>query len=328
MAIKGSGSSLSFSEIEAEFGTNGSRSLGSYRLTQNVGSLSNLPLDSGIPTSGQIKLSDFYGKRLNMVVDCFSGGEETRKIAKNDKWNNNQVTVIGGFRSKKEGGSKIIINVNKKFCSNKDATTRCALRTGSWDGSSTVQVDVGSSGRILGSGGDGGRGQNGIDGSAQAGFTGTSGLGIEVNNVTVNVASGGIIRAGFGGGGGGGGGRQSDKNADRRASGGGGGGGAGCPPGNGGPGGNVGAGGGAGSAGTETTGGGGGGGGNNANQAYGASGGSGANLGGNAGGGGSSQTGGGSAGGNGAAIRRVSGFTVNINNSGSITGSTSATGVS
>ena len=199
MAIKGSGSSLSFSEIEAEFGANGSRSLGSYRLTQNVGSLSNLPLDSGIPTSGTIKFSNFYSKRLNVVVDCFSGGEETRKIAKNDKWNNNQVTVIGGFRSKKEGGSKIIINVNKKFCSNKDTTTRCALRTGSWDGSSTVQVDVGSSGRILGSGGDGGRGQNGIDGSAQAGFTGTSGLGIEVNNCTVNIASGGIIRAGFGG---------------------------------------------------------------------------------------------------------------------------------
>ena len=219
MTIKSSGSSLAFSEIESEFGSNGSRSLGAYRLSQSVGSLSNLPLDSGVPTSGAIKFSDFYSKRLNVVVDCHSGGEETRKIAKNDKWNNNQVTVIGGFRSKKEGGSKIIINVNKKFCSNKDATTRCALRTGSWDGSSTIQVDIGSSGKILGSGGDGGRGQNGIDGSAQAGFNGSSGLGIEVNNCTVNIASGGIIRAGFGGGGGGGGGRQSDKNADRRASG-------------------------------------------------------------------------------------------------------------
>ena len=235
MTIKSSGSSLAFSEIEAEFGSNGGRTLGNYRLTQSVGSLSNLPLDSGIPTSGQIKFSDFYGKRLNMVVDCFSGGDETRKIAKNDKWNNNQVTVIGGFRSKKEGGSKIIININKKFCSNKDATTRCALRTGSWDGSSTIQVDLGSSARVLGSGGDGGRGANGIDTSGQSGFTGTSGLGIEVNNCTVNVASGAIIRAGFGGGGGGGGDRQVDKGQDRRASGGGGGGGAGCPPGAGGP---------------------------------------------------------------------------------------------
>ena len=92
MAIKSSGSSLSFSEIEAEFGANGSRSLGAYRLSQSVGSLSNLPLDSGIPTSGTIKFSDFYSKRLNVVVDCFSGGEETRKIAKNDKWSNNPVS--------------------------------------------------------------------------------------------------------------------------------------------------------------------------------------------------------------------------------------------
>ena len=100
MAIKSSGSSLSFSEIEAEFGSNGTRSLGSYRLSQNIGSLSNLPLDSGIPTSGQIKFSDFYSKRLNIVVDCHSGGREDRIVAKNDKWNNNNLTVVGGFRSK------------------------------------------------------------------------------------------------------------------------------------------------------------------------------------------------------------------------------------
>ena len=112
MTIKASGSSLSFSEIEAEFGQNGGRSLGGYRLTQSVGSLSNLPLDSGIPTSGQIKFSDFYSKQLNVVVDCHSGPQEDRKSAKGDKWNNNEVTVIGGFRTKKEDGSKIIINVN------------------------------------------------------------------------------------------------------------------------------------------------------------------------------------------------------------------------
>ena len=60
MTIKSSGTQLSFSEIEAEFGSNSERSLGDYRLTQNVGELSNLPLDSGVPTSGEIKFSDFY----------------------------------------------------------------------------------------------------------------------------------------------------------------------------------------------------------------------------------------------------------------------------
>ena len=332
MAIKNSGNSLSFSEIEAEFGQNGGRSLGGYRLTQNVGSLSNLPLDSGIPTSGQIKFSDFYGKRLNVVVDCHSGGREDRKSAKGDKWNNNAVTVIGGFRSKKESGSKIIINVNKKFCSDKSNQINCALKTGSWDSTATVQVDVGSSGQVLGAGGDGGKGADGINNNGNSGGNGTSGLGIEHNNVVVNIASGGILRAGFGGGGGGGGHRQVDKRRDRRAGGGGGGGGAGCPAGNGGPGGSTGGGFGGGSgqpggSGSETSGGGGGGGGNNEGEAVGGVGGPGGQPGSNAGSGQSRATSGGGPGGNGAAIRRISGYNVTINNSGTIQGGTTDTGV-
>ena len=215
MTIKSSGNPLAFSEIETEFGANGTRSLGSYRLTQSVGTLSNLPLDTGIPTSGTIKFSDFYGKQLNIVVDCFSGGRQDRITAKNDKWNNNNLTVIGGFRSKKEGGSKIYINVNKKFCSDKFNVNNCALKTGNWDSTATVQVDLGSNARVFGAGGDGGSGSQGVNNNGSPGGSGTSGLGIDSNNITVNVASGAIIRAGFGGGGGGGGGSQQDKNADR-----------------------------------------------------------------------------------------------------------------
>ena len=326
MALQGSGQ-ISFSQIENEFGQNGERSLGDYRTSQSVGELSNLPLDSGIPTSGQIKFSDFYSKRLNIVVDMHSGGDEFRKSAKNDKWNNNNLTVIGGFRSKKEDGSKIIVHVNKKFGSDKSSVTNCAVRTGSWNSSSTIQVDVGGEGQILGAGGDGGQGGVCLGGGSPGG-TGTSGLGIDHNGVTVNVLSGGIIRAGFGGGGGGGGGRQTDKGSDRRASGGGGGGGAGFPAGNGGQPGNGCANGSSGSSGNETTAGDGGGGGNNGNQAYGATGGEGGQFGEAANNGGSSQAGGGSGGGDGAAIRRVSGFSVTINNSGTIQGDQNATGVS
>ena len=326
MALQGSGQ-ISFQNIEDEFGQNGSRSIGAYRLTQNIGTINNIPLDAGIPTSGEIKFSDFYGKRLNIVVDCFSGGREDRKSAKNDKWNNNAITVVGGFRSKRESGSKIIINVGKKFCSDKNGVNNVALRTGSWDGSATVQIDVGSGGQILGAGGDGGNGNNAY-GSGSPGGDGSSGLGVDVNNCTVNVQSGGIIRAGFGGGGGGGGGRQRDKGRDRRTGGGGGGGGMGCPSGNGGSGSQ---GGGGGGNGTETSGGGGGGGGNNDNQAYGGAGGSGGQAQGGAGSGGRgfSQGGsGGSGGASGAAIRRISGFNVTINNSGTIQGDTNATGIS
>ena len=327
MTIKSSGSSLAFSEIEAEFGANGSRSLGSYRTTQNVGQLSNLPLDSGIPTSGQIKFSDFYSKKLNVVVDMHSGGDEFRKSAKSDKWNNNNVTVIGGFRSKKESGSKIIIHINKKFGSDKNGVNNCAVKTGSWSAAS-VQVDIGGSGKVLGAGGDGGQGGECLN-NGQNGQSGSSGLGVEHNGITVNVLSGGIIRAGFGGGGGGGGGQQVDKGSDRRASGGGGGGGAGFPAGNGASavGGCGGSQPGGGANGSETTAGGGGGGGDNDSQAGGGSGGEGGSFGEAANNGGSSQRSGGSGGGDGAAIRRNSGFSVTINNSGTIQGSTSATGV-
>ena len=326
MALQGSGQ-ISFSQIENEFGQNGERSLGDYRTSQSVGELSNLPLDSGIPTSGQIRFSDFYSKRLNIVVDMHSGGDEFRKSAKNDKWNNNNLTVIGGFRSKKEDGSKIIVHVNKKFGSDKSSVNNCAVRTGSWNSSSSIIVDVGGEGQILGAGGDGGQGGVCL-GTGSPGGTGTSGLGIDHNGVTVNVLSGGIIRAGFGGGGGGGGGRQTDKGSDRRASGGGGGGGAGFPAGNGGQPGNGCANGSSGSSGNETTAGDGGGGGNNGNQAYGATGGEGGQFGEAANNGGSSQAGGGSGGGDGAAIRRVSGFSVTINNNGTIQGDQNATGVS
>ena len=70
MTIKASGNSLAFSEIEAEFGGTPSRSLGQYRrddsnfsnASPSGSSLSGLPLDTGIPTSGEIKFSHFIVK--------------------------------------------------------------------------------------------------------------------------------------------------------------------------------------------------------------------------------------------------------------------------
>ena len=78
MAVKASGSPLSFSEIETEFGQNSDRDLGEYRVSQTVGGLSNQPLDTGIPQTGAIKFSDFYSKRLNVIIDYHSGSTENR----------------------------------------------------------------------------------------------------------------------------------------------------------------------------------------------------------------------------------------------------------
>ena len=342
MALPASGQ-ITANQISDEFGRNsGSQmSLGGYRLTQSVGTLSFNGIDSGVPTSGEIKFSDFYSKRLNVVVDFHTGGQESRQNAKS-RYNNNSVTVIGGFRGRKEAGSKILIHVNKTIGSAKGSQNNVALRTGGWDSDVVLSVDVGSSGRLYGAGGDGGKGadswSDGGSNNGASGGSGTSALGIEHEETAVNIQSGGRIRCGFGGGGGGAGARQVDRGADRSACGGGGGGGAGLPAGNGGGAGvrqsgnadevQNGSGGGAGQ--LEENGEGGSGG-NNADEAIGANGGRGGDAaesaqGGNGGRNLDSSNGG--AGSNGAAIRRSGGsIVVDITNAGDLTGDTSSTGV-
>ena len=340
MALQGSGQ-ISYSNITDEFGSPGNGGLGAFRVTETVGGLSNLGLDnnqnnpptSEMPQSGQISFSDFYNKRLNVVVDHHSGGTQYRQIAR-DRYNSNNVRVIGGFKSRPSNtsGTQVIIHVNKTFGSEKANVNHCALRTGSWDSNTQLQVDVGSSGRIRGAGGNGGNGSREDGGE---GGTGTSGLGVQYSPTKVNIRSGGLISAGWGGGGGGGGGHDHDKGSERHAGGGGGGGGAGFPSGNGGSGasGNEGANGGNGTAGNNDTAGDPGGGSNNAGEAIGGAGGEGGQNGENANegstgeGGEGSENSGGEPGGNGAAIRRTSGYTVNISNSGTIRGNTTSTGV-
>ena len=342
MTIKPTGgtpptNSLAFTEIENEFGENPKRSLGTYRVSQNVGSLTNLPLDDGIPQgNSEIKFSHFYGKRLNNVVDCHSFGGS--RVNAKERYNNGNVTVIGGFRNKKGSNSKIIINVNRTFKSNSDSkgdTEKCSLRTGTYGSNIILRVDIGSDGKIFGAGGNGGNGSSG-SGGGDDGQDGTSGLGIEQEseggaNVVIN--NNGSISAGFGGGGGGGGAYDYDKGSTRRASGGGGGGGAGEPAGNGGEGGKQSKSGDDGSDGGENSGGAGGEGGNNDGEAVGGDGGEGGQNGENAGSGGTGRGGegstssGGEAGSNGAAIRKASGVSISVVNNGTIRGSQNETGV-
>ena len=352
MALQGSGQ-ISASNIANEFGyTNGSETrLGSYRKVgssqsnypQSIGALNFSSIDGGgsVPTSGQIKFSDFYGTRLQTVVNFWSSGAGGNRLIAKDRYNANgnigvhgHVAVVGGFRTRPNNtsGTKVHIHVNQSIGSEKSNVQHCALRTGSWDSSTTLQVDIGGSGRISGAGGDGGAGKS-SSGNGGPGGDGTSALGIQYNPTQVNIASGGFLVGGFAGGGGGAGGFDYDKRSSRHASGGGGGGGAGIPAGAGGPRGTTGALGGNGSAGNATQGGEGGGGSNNGNEAFGGAGGDGGQFGNPAdnGGGGSggegSTSSGGSAGSPGAAIRRNSGFTVNITNNGNMSGSTTATTV-
>ena len=318
---KTSGETLTFEEIENEFGQiagANNRKLGSYRVnysnTGAGGGLSNNPLDEGVPQSGPIKFSDFYGKKLNIVVDCYNQPGPNQHIRAKDNYDNGRAQAIGpGYwpslpnSNFGTGGSKIIINVNTKYRSKSGNTTQCALRTGQWQSGTSVQVDVSGNGKIMGTGGAGGKG--GPDGSAGSpGKDGTSGLGIEQENTVVNVLPGGAIITGFGGGGGGGWHTQKDWRRRRNSPGGGGGGGA--PNSSGGE-----AGGGegarSGGSGLEPIGGeqggAGGRGGNDAGEAIGGVGGRGGDQLGGAQAGESRSAGGGAGGNNGAAIRRSSG---------------------
>ena len=334
------GSTLSASQIRNEFGAsapNNGVSLGNYRLGEfDVGELTNLPLDEGIPRSGAIKMSDFSQKSLNVIVKM-PGGQF--HVNAKTEYNNNNVTVVGGFRSKKQGGSKIIIFCNKKLGAEQNPghntpQTRCALRTGTWSSPTHVHVILGGEANLRGSGGKGGDGKTNNSGSAQAGAPGSSGLGIQHEGTLITLRSGSQIVRGSGGGGGGGHATETSKRT-RDASGGGGGGGAGFPPATGGEPGTNGSNGAHGETASQTVGGEGGNGGNNDGEAIGGRGGNGGSVnGGNgdgAGGGSPSNEGeseGGAGGEGGAAIRKSVGHFHIISNSGTITGSTSRTGVS
>ena len=285
MTIKASGpgpnpNPLSFSEIEAEFGSGGGqRRLGKYRRDdpafQNEGPYSNAdngmlgkrPLDDGIPTGANatIKFSDFYSKKLNMIVKYYGGNAQNRTGTGGGNDNNqsaswkyhneeNNVIVVGNFKDRPagsydasgntfdssnwQGGKKVIIHVNKRIGSENSPNDqsynrrKCALRTGRWPSGTDLRLDVGSSGQILGAGGDGRKGSSGNSRPAKA-QGGTSALGVQF---AVHIDNNGIIRCGYGGGGGGTGGNSdpSKSSTDYGRSGGGGGGGAGFPAGDGG----------------------------------------------------------------------------------------------
>lgn len=216
MALQGSGQ-ISFGQISAEFGLPPGKNIGAYRVSETYGAMSNIPLDPGIPQSGTIKFSDFYSKQLNVVVNYYSGGEGRRVLARNRYNNgpgNSRVDVVGGFRGKpsNSGGTRVILHVNKRLGSEYDGSRgmKCALRTGSWDNNTNLDLYIGPSGVIAGAAGAGGKGGNRSSGP-QNGKRGSSGLGVQY---PLDITNYGFIA---GGGGGGGGGRGERKDVHQRS---------------------------------------------------------------------------------------------------------------
>ena len=258
MALQNSGNPISYKNIRDEFGNPTDNKLGNYRVSEDYGDLDNLPLDNGIPQSGAIKFSDFYGKRANIVVDLYSGGHNNNYNydVYTQAFANNKYVVVGSTdrnsipKSAWQDGKKVIIHVNKQFRSfGANSVNHVAVKMGNtnnnpnqsgWPSDTTFAIDVGDSGRIYGRGGNGGRGANSNNNAANSGEEGTSALKL-ISGVQDEVSGESRIIAGGGGGGGGGGAEQDDSfmwSSDRNAAGGGGGGGGrGYPGGSGGEGG-------------------------------------------------------------------------------------------
>ena len=256
MAIKGTGgnppqNSLSFKEIEDEFGQNPGRSLGRYRNShpdfgnKNLGDLTDLPLDTGIPKTGEIKFSDFYSRQLNVVIDCHTKGSNNYNLdAYVNRFLNGDYDIVGNYRTqvtKKtwQGGKKVIIHINKTHGS-KGAVNRndVAFKTGNfnnnvnqngWPNSTTLSLDVGDEGLVGGKGGNGGD-TGDEESKGEDGGVGTSGMKIP-SGLQDEISGESRIFGGGGGGAGGPGAEQNDWGDKNSASGGGGGGGAGIPAG-------------------------------------------------------------------------------------------------
>lgn len=245
MALQASGNPISFSQISNEFGTPPGKNLGAYRISQTIGELTR-PLDDGIPISGTIKFSDFYSKRLNIVVYC-SGN----RVVARDLYNANQSTfTIGGFTSRpgSSSGKKVWIYTNETIGSNIPANWSpnnlyCSLITGGFDADTDLRLDIGPGGFVSGAGGDGGVGGAAGCSVGGNGNFGTSAIG--VNYQPIIITNRGNIRGGSGGGGGGGSAygenrRRFGRDVRIYTAGGGGGGGSGIPAGfGGGPGGGT-----------------------------------------------------------------------------------------
>ena len=207
MALQASGT-IKYSQIITEFGTPNNGGLGEFRLGggEDVGSLSDVPLDVGVPVSGQIKFSDFYSKRLNQIVDLHSIGNNTVRQDAKDRWNNGNVHIVGSSRTGKTQppdtiDDRFIINVNNTIGSAQGTQSHCALKTGTWDSGTTLVIEIGPSGKLYGSGGKGGNGGSASGGQGDNGETGSSALGIQYACTVNNL---GVIQSGYGGGGGGG----------------------------------------------------------------------------------------------------------------------------
>ena len=174
--------SIKSSQIQTEFGGSNPISISQY-----------YGLDSGIPTSGPIKFSNFYGKILNATRTV---GSTQNFNARSDFQTN--ATIVGGKKTASSVYSnnqavKYTINVNGTIGAND--TSSYAFDTGIFPSGSSIYLNVYSGNYIVGAGGDGGVKNGGAGGAGGPAL---------ILRLISYITNNGTIAGGGGGGGGGG----------------------------------------------------------------------------------------------------------------------------
>lgn len=206
MALQTTGA-ISLGDVEGEFGGSAPTSLSEY-----------YSADTGVPASGEISLSDFYGTSNRVTINL--------AISANTN-NYNIYTQASADPTYSAGKTDVILTVNARLGST--STSNPSLDTGVFASGDTIKLV--NNDRIMGKGGLGGNGGNS---GANAGANGGNGGTAIKLQFPITIDNQDRINGGAGGGGGGGGaygrGRQSTKHGQyytATAGGGGGGGGAG-----------------------------------------------------------------------------------------------------
>lgn len=200
MTVKASGPLGLQADIAGEFGGTAPHALGEYYrnglyVTEN---------NTGVPTGGQISISQFYGtvKQFTFSITSNTQNANIRTLAVNAGWD--QVTPL-------------ICNIDPGvWCWSDTTSTAGVVISGTFAGGLVIY----NSGNIIGKGGNGG---HGVLYGSTAGGAGGHAISVSSTGVTIVNNSGAYIAGGGGGGGGGAG--VSD--ADQGGGGGGAGGGAG-----------------------------------------------------------------------------------------------------
>jgi hypothetical protein len=190
MAIPGPGTPLTIGAIADEFGGTPADNLSEYY--RGGGLVPDIPANAGIPTSGPIRIGNFYGATNRNVINL--------TIAANtynyDVYDNRGPAYTAGV-------SDLIVTVNPGVTVGSTSTPTYAMLVPS-SFSPTDTVTIINNGLIQGMGGAGGAGGQQFPGAVTGGPGLIGGNAVYVNRPTV-ITNNGTLAAGGGGGGGGGG---------------------------------------------------------------------------------------------------------------------------